>query len=311
MTQSFYESHLNWVPDPAPPAPRCLDDLASPAAASANPTLPSEAHPKLPGCSRRRRRRKRKATAPTNENSAPRAADLTTPPTLSANRNSARWASSVAAWPGSTANGFPGVQPGTRSASVKHPQSFTSSPLTQHPLPATNRNSDRSFCLDQPGKRGVFKPAGNDPRQDSTANCQRDNISGSGLSSPALQQPSTKAFSGSPSRQLMTGPLGEAREAGQQRPGIVYPLPRATPPDKRLTIDAALPEAAVLDRRDRPPTVVDIPEAGRTTENRLPGPLQPRGSRSPRRQSRKRPRNRSSGVYRPKKRSPHRSYRCE
>ena len=133
-----------------------------------------------------------------------------TPPTLSANRNSARWASSVATRPGSMANAFPGVQPGTRSASVKHPQSFTSSPLTQHPLPATNRNSDRSFCLDQPGKRGVFKPAENDPRQDSTAKRQRDNISGSGLSLPALQQPSTKTFSGSPSRQLMAGPLREA-----------------------------------------------------------------------------------------------------
>ena len=139
----------------------------------------------------------------------------------------------------------------------------------------------------------------------------RDNFSGSGLSSPALQQPSTKTFSGSPSRQLMTGPLREAREAGRQRPGIVYPLPRATRPDKRLAIDAALPEAAALDRRERPPTVVDIPESGQTTENRLPGPSQPRGSRSPRRQYRKQPRNRSSGVYRPKKRSPHRSYWCE
>ena len=154
---------------------------------------------------------------------------------------------------------------------MKHPQSFTSSPLTQHPVPATNRKF-RSPIL--PG------PAWNDPRQDSTANHQRNNISGSGLSSPALQQPSTKAFSGSPSRQLMTGPLREAREAGRQRPGIVYPLPRAARPDTRLTIDATLLEASVLDRRDRPPTVVDIPEASRTTENCLPGPSQPCGSRS-------------------------------
>ena len=151
VTQPFYKSRLNWVPDPAPPAPRRLDDLVSPAAASANPTPPSEAHPRLPGRSRRKRRRKRKAAAPTNENSAPRAADLATQPTLSANRNSARWASSKATQPGSTGNGFPEVQPGTRSASVKHSQSFTSSPLTQHPVPATNRNSDRPFCLDQPG----------------------------------------------------------------------------------------------------------------------------------------------------------------
>ena len=270
----------------------------------------SEAHPKLPGRSRQRRRR-RKTAATANENSASRAADLATPPTLSANRNSARLASSVAPRPGSSANGFPGIQPGTRSALEKHPQSFTFSPLTQHPIAATNRNSDRLFSLDQPGKRGVYKPAGNDPRQDSTANRQRDNFSGSGFSSPALQQPSTKTSSGSPSRQLMTDPLREAREAGRQRPGIVYPLPRAAHPDTQLAIDAALPEASALDRHERPPTVVDIPESGQTTENRLPGPSQPRGSRSPRHQSRKRPRNRSSGVYQLKKRSPHRSYWCE
>ena len=142
---------------------------------------------------------------------------------------------------------------------MKHHQSFTSSQMTQHPLSATYRNPDRSFCLDHPERRGVFKPAWIDPRQDLTATRLRDNISGSGLSSPALQQPSTQAFSRSPSRQLMTDPQREAREAGRPSPGIIYPLPSAARPDTRLTIDAALPEAAVLDRRDRPPTVVDIP----------------------------------------------------
>ena len=109
----------------------------------------------------------------------------------------------------------------------------------------------------------------------------------------------------------MTGPTREAREAGRQRPGIVYPLPRAARPDTRLSIDAAPPEAAVLRHGERPPTVVDIPEPGRIGGTRLPGPSQPRGSRSPRRQSRKRPRNHFSGVYRPKKRSPHRGHWCE
>ena len=87
----IYENRLFWIPDPTPP---------------------SEAHPKLPGRSRRRRRRKKKATAAANKNSAPRTADRPTPPTLSANRNSARWASSRAR------------QPGTRSTSVEHLQSF-------------------------------------------------------------------------------------------------------------------------------------------------------------------------------------------
>ena len=52
----------------------------------------------------------------------------------------------------------------------------------------------------------------------------------------------------------MTDPLREAREAGRQRPGIAYPLPRATRPDTQLAIDAALPEAAALNRGERPPT---------------------------------------------------------
>ena len=194
---------------------------------------------------------------------------------------------------------------------MKHPQSFTSSPLSQHPFSAANRNAERRSRLDHPEIRGVYKPARNDPRQDSTANCQRENFSGFGLSSPALQQPPTKSFSGSPSRQHLTDPTREAREAGRQRPGIVYLLPRAARPDTQLVIDAALPEAAALDRCERPPTVVDIPEPGRSTGNCLPGPSQHSGSRSPRRHSRKRPRNRSYGVYWPEKCSPHRGHWCE
>ena len=311
VTRPFYENRLNWILGPAPPTPRRLDDLASPASTPAIPKPPSEAHPRLPGRLRPRRRRKRKTVATANENSAPLEANLANPPTMSANRNSSRWASRVATRPRSSANDLPGIQPGTRSALEKHPQSFTSSPLSQHPVPAANKNSDCPFCLDHPEIRGEYKPARNDPRQDSTANRQRDNFSRFGPSSPALQQPPTKPFSGSPSRQHLTDPTREAREAGRQRPGIVYPLPHAARPDTRLAIDAALLEAAAFDRRERPPTVVDIPEPGHTTENRLPGPSQQRGSRSPRRHSRKRPRNRSSGVYRPKKRSPHRGHWCE
>ena len=250
MTRPFYDNGLNWIPDPTPPTPHRLDDLDEPASASAIPMPPSEVHPRLPLRLRPRRRRKRKTAATANENSAPRAADLATLPTLSANRNSSHWASSVATRPRSSANDLPGIQPGTRSALMKHPQSFTSSPLSQHPVPAANRNSDRPFCLDHPEILGVYKPARNDPRQDSAANRQRDNFSGFGLSSPALQQPHTKPFSGSPSRQHLTDPTREAREAGRQRPGIVYPLPRTARPDTRLVIDAALPEAAALDHRE-------------------------------------------------------------
>ena len=145
MTRPFYENRLHWIPDPAPPAPRRLDDLASPTSDPAIPTPPSEAHPRLPRRLRPRRRRKRRTTATANENLAPRAADLATPPTLSANSNSARWASRVATQPRSSANDLPGIQPGTRSALKKHPQSFTSSPLSQHPLSAEMQNADLAW----------------------------------------------------------------------------------------------------------------------------------------------------------------------
>ena len=209
VTRPFYKNCLHWIPDPVPPAPRRLDDLALPTSDPAIPTPPSEAHPWLPRCLQPRRRRKRRAAATANENSAPCAADLATPPTLSANSSSAHWSPHSATQPRSSANDLPGGQPGTRSTPVKHPQSFTSSPLSQHPLSAANRNADRRSRLDHPEIRGVYKPARKDPRQDSTANHQRDNFSGFGLSSPAIQQPPTKSFSGSPSRQNLTDPKGE------------------------------------------------------------------------------------------------------
>ena len=211
VTRPFYKNRLHWIPDPAPPAPRRLDDLALSTYDPAIPTPPSEAHPMLPRRLRPRRRRKRRTAATANE----------TPPTLSANSNSAHWTPPSATQPRSSANDLPGGQPGTRSTPITHPQSFTSSPLSQHPLSAANRNADRRSRLDHPEIRGVYKPARNDTRQDSTANRQRDNFSRFGLSSPALQQPPTNSFSGSPSRQHLTDPTGEAREAGRQRPGII------------------------------------------------------------------------------------------
>ena len=173
VTRPFYENRLNWVPDPAPPAPRRLDDLTSSVPASTVNTPPSEAHPRLPRRLQPHRRRKRKTAVAANDNLASREADLATPLELSANRNSSRWASSIATRPRSAANDLPGFQPGARSALKKHPQSFTSSQPSQHPDPAANQNRDRPFCQDHSEIRGVYKLAQIDPRQDSTANRQR------------------------------------------------------------------------------------------------------------------------------------------
>ena len=184
-----------------------------------------------------------------------------------------------------------------RSTTVEHPQILLRPQHSQFPNLRANENAQRRSRLDHPEIRGVYKPARNDPRQDLTATRTRENISGSGLSSPALQQPPTKPFSGSPARHSMTDPYIEAREAEGERPGIIYLLlPSAARPDTRLQIDAALPEAAALDRRTRPPTVLDIAEPRLTEE------CQPQGPRLHRRHSRKRRCNRSTGVCRPPKR---------
>ena len=220
MTQPFYESHLHWVPDPSPATPRRLDDLTSPAAVAADPTSPAEAHPRLPGRSRRRRRRKKKAAASANRNSASCCADLATPPTRSTNNNSTRCKGTR---PGSRTNQLPARPPGTKST-VKHPSSFTSSPVTQHPISLANENSERTYRWDHPERLAVNKPAQTSPSQDLTATLSRDNTPGFGLSSTALQQPSTKPFSGLPSRRLMTSPFREDGEAVRERPGIVYPV---------------------------------------------------------------------------------------
>ena len=207
-----------------------------------------------------------------------------------ANDNSAHWRVTR---PRSAANDRPEM----RSTPVEHPLSFTSSPLSQPPIPAANQNGERASCQDHSENLGLYKSAPTDPRQDLTATQPRVNSSEFGLSSPAPKQPCTKPFSGLPSRPNLTSPYREAGETYGGRPGIVYPLlPRATRPDTRLLIDAAaLPESAALGRQYRPPTVLDLGESEQK-ENQPPS--------QSRRRPHKRRRNRSTGVYRPSKRSP-------
>ena len=292
VTRPFYESRVNWVVDPLPPASRrpATEASSAPMPALLMPSSGDVSQP--PRRQKSRRRRRRKAARPANQHPASRQADVTAPAERSANSNSARWR---ATRPRSMANDRPEM----RSTSVEHPHSFTSSPLTQLPIPTANQNSRSTSRRDHSEIWGLYKPAQTILTQDLTATHSRDNISGLGLSSPAFQQPSTKAFSGLPSRHLITSPHREAGEAAKERPGIVYPLlPRASHPDTRLTIGGALLESAALDCRSRPPMVLDIGEAA-LQEN-----TQPQGPRLARHQSLKRRRNRSTGLCRPSKRSP-------
>ena len=207
-----------------------------------------------------------------------------------ANSNSAHWR---ATRPRSEANDRPQMT----STPVKHPLSFTSSPLSQPPISAANQNGERASSQDHTENLGLYKPAPTDPRQDLTATQPRVNNSGLGLSSPAPKQPYTKPFSGLPSGLKVTSPYREAGGTFGGRPGIVYPLlTRATCPDTKLAIDAAaLPESAALGRQSRPPIVLDLEEV-EEKENQPPSQLK--------RQPRKRRRHRSTVVYRPSKRSP-------
>ena len=297
VTRPLYESRVNWAVDPAPPASSrpVLEASSTPTPALSMP--PSGNVPQPPRHQKSRRRRRRKAARPANQLPASRQADVTAPAERTANDNSAHWR---ATRPRSAANDRLEM----KSTPVKHPRSFTSSPLSQLLIPAANQNSEPTSRRDHSEIWGLYKPAQTDPRQDLTATHSRVNSSGFGLSSPALQQPSTKPFSGLPSRQLMTSPHREAGEAATESPGIVYPLlPRATRPDTRLMIDAAaLPESASLYRRSRPPTVLDIGETA-LRENHQPS--------LSRRQPRKRRRNHSAGLYRPSKRSPPQGRWCE
>ena len=132
------------------------------------------------------------------------------------------------------------------------------------------------------------------------------NNSGSDFSPPSLLQPCTKPFSGLPSRRSMTSPTREAEEATRESPGIIYPLlPRAHRPDTQVVIEAALPEAVALDRQAQPPTVLEIGDTN------LPPQVSSPKRRPSQRQSRKRRHNRSTGVYRPPKRSPPHGRWCE
>ena len=192
---------------------------------------------------------------------------------------------------------------------MKHPLTYLRPQHSQHPRLTANHNTGRRFDPDHSDSGRLYKPARFSIQQDSALRSRRDSFSGSGLSSPALQRSHRDSFSGSPfglTRNIsLTDPIREARIAGGLRPGPVQPHPRAACPDTRLDIDAAPSEAAAVSRAERPPTVLDIPDSGRLETTRCPESPQRRGSRSTRRHSSKRPRNRSSALYRPKKRPPH------
>ena len=190
VTQPLFESHMNWIYDPAPPAPRraTVDYSDTPVqssdthvnsrdppmftsdtqASAIDISASSGAPLALPHPKKSRRRRRRRNCRSANVNSAPRSAAPVTPDERWANRNSA----SQRATQHQSAASEPTPM---MSTPVYKGQSFHSSHLIQPPIPAANRNSSFQFVLDYCRFPGLYKPAFPDPSQDSTANPSRVN----------------------------------------------------------------------------------------------------------------------------------------
>ena len=305
-----FNSHINWIPDPAPLPSRDHSNLNSP-----SPTRdhgikthgkenlpPQDAPRKLPRKLQPQRRKEKQSGPATNHNLPSRETE---------------------SQPGTSGSSGSAIR-----APVKHPLTFQRSQHPQHPRLTANHNSECRFDPDHPESGHLYKPGRSTIQQDSTIRSRRDSFSGSGLSSPALQRSHRDSFSGSPAgltrntpltgspsgltkKVSLTDPIREGRIAGGLRPGPVQPHPRVACPDTRLELDAAPPEAAAVSRAEWPPTVLDIPESGQLEPARRPESPQRRGSRSPRRHPRKRPGNRSSALYRPRKHPSHPGRWCE
>ena len=203
FTQPLFESRMNWVYDPAPPASRratvnCSDTpvnsrdtpvhTSDTQASAINISASSGAPLASPHPKKYQRKRRRRNCSSANENSAPSSAAPVTPDERWANKNSV----SQRATQHQSAASDPTQM---MSTPVYQEQSFHSSHMPHPPIPATNRNAAFQFGLDRCRFPGLYKPAHPDPRQDLTANPSRVNNSGSGFSSPSLLQPCTKPFS--------------------------------------------------------------------------------------------------------------------
>ena len=194
----------------------------------------------------------------------------------------ARWATQSSGAPSSTLVPDQLTQSGllhSNPISAMRPAVYP--PVTLEGRPTANDNSP--FHFDQElGESagllpGLYKPAVPDPQHHTWTSSFTANSLDQGPPSPAR----TSEASSSSSR---------------PRTGIVYPLqPRQRRPDVCITVEASLPEPAALHR----------PELWPTRE--APTGL----SRSHRRLSRKRRRNRSSAIYRPAKRSPPQGRWCD
>ena len=142
VTQTLFGSRINWIYDPAQPAPRRatmhsgnIPVLASDNQASAIATSVPSGAPLTPSLPRKcRKRRRRKARRATNENREPRSAAPVTP--------DERWANGNAGIPGATQPQLEDSDPTSMMRTAVYPgPSIHSQSLTQPPISTANENS--------------------------------------------------------------------------------------------------------------------------------------------------------------------------
>ena len=161
---------MNWIYDPAPPAPHRatmhsshIPVLASDTQASAIATSAPSGAPLTPSLPRKcLRRRRRKARRATNENRSPRSAAPVTP--------DERWAHRNTGISGATQPQLESSDPTSMMQTAVYPGPSThTQSLTQPPISTANENSALPLGLEPCKFPGLYKPAVPDPRQDLTA----------------------------------------------------------------------------------------------------------------------------------------------
>ena len=195
----------------------------------------------------------------------------------------ARWASQRPGDPSSSSVPAQVTQPGLQDSetiSAMRPAVYYPSGSVGNPL--TNENSPLPIDLESGEFSGLrsclYKPADPTPQHDTWAFSPAAYSSDKGPPSPTR----TLAASSSDSR---------------TRTGIVYPLqPRSRRPDICIEVEASLPEPAALLRPELRQPTREAPTSCSRTHKRL---------------SRKRRRQRSTALYRPAKRSPPRRHWCD
>ena len=320
ITVPYHDSCLNWIPDPAPPPSRCLEqtdtvphsdsrgnshmsvprNILDPIPSASRDNIPGAPRPDNSMCSHSQRVPKSKDNR--NKMSAittrgPPVVPLSPAPHKKCRIRRRRQAQRAA----NRNSGIVPAAPLTQDERWANQRAAVPAGATQ-PLP---KNRDPTSAR----RTAVYPPSGivgnSLANENSPFQIGLESSRIPGLYKPAVPDQRQDTQAGT-LRVKNSGSGTSSPPDLLPRAGIVYPLlPRAQRPDISVTVDAALPEPAAFQRQDQPPTVVEIvspvPRQTSPTPRRL-------ASRKP---SRKRQRNGSTAVFRPAKRSPPLGHWCD